>query len=498
MQVIMLSNVVTNYPIWLCGWKMNKPFLTTLYISIVFGRFHIGFGVHRGFPTHQNLVEQARPQSFVLHHIEENRTAERGFLDADENANEDTDPGPMAYAPPVKALAGPSWEDLKTNDNKDKNKAVLSQLIQWGKDIFESPKSALKVPLATVKRSEWLLFAATVLVLIIFDALVLQRFTGCESTEDPIDTVFKTCDSSGTGFVTKEDIRFACATDSDVAQFFGLHACSSTEQPEAMAQLDGKLQALSFSDEGCSTLADFRQFYIKGETPSLSTSESQGAIWNNIAIVCFWLAVAIIYNVVLSARLGKIAGYQWCSGYLLEWILSMDNLFVFHLIFKVYRTPRELLHKALFMGLVGAVVFRMFFFLAVNSLLHLFTWIRFFFGLLLIYSGIKTVFDTDDDIDVKNSCVVRVLKWCLGSRLIERYDTAGQRLFVTEGGLQRATLLVPVIICLEFVDILFALDSVSAKLAQIPNYFIAYTSSIIALFGLRSFFFHHFRFGRLL
>eukprot|EP00747_Dinoflagellata_sp_TGD_P190301 gnl/TRDRNA2_/TRDRNA2_51822_c0_seq1.p1 gnl/TRDRNA2_/TRDRNA2_51822_c0~~gnl/TRDRNA2_/TRDRNA2_51822_c0_seq1.p1 ORF type:complete len:463 (+),score=84.00 gnl/TRDRNA2_/TRDRNA2_51822_c0_seq1:96-1484(+) len=217
---------------------------------------------------------------------------------------------------------------------------------------------------------------------------------------------------------------------------------------------------------------------------------SAESVWSNLAVLGFWLFVGGAYNIVVACRKGHEAAFHWCSGYVLEWLLSLDNLFVFHLIFRVYSTPKCLLHKALFWGILGAVVFRMCFFMAITSLLHLVHWFRFVFGGLLIYSGIQAAREEDEDCDVTDTTAVRILKQCLGSRLTERYDEHGQSLFVRdEDGRVQATLLVFVILCLEVTDILFAVDSVSAKVAQIPNYYLAYSSSVIAIFGLRAMFF---------
>mmetsp|Transcript_40808 Transcript_40808/g.75923 ORF Transcript_40808/g.75923 Transcript_40808/m.75923 type:complete len:444 (-) Transcript_40808:76-1407(-) len=209
----------------------------------------------------------------------------------------------------------------------------------------------------------------------------------------------------------------------------------------------------------------------------------------NVCVLCFWIFIGIAFNALVWARKGREAGILWCSGYLLEWILSMDNLFVFHLVFRVYATPKELLHKALFLGIIGAVLFRMCFFMALASLLHLVHWFRFVFGIVLIWSGIQAAREDEDEVDVANLKPVQWLKRCLGSRLTESYDTEEKKIFISKDGKTQATLMVPVIFCLEMTDILFAVDSVSAKVAQIPNYYLAYSSSVIAIFGLRAMFF---------
>lgn len=214
-----------------------------------------------------------------------------------------------------------------------------------------------------------------------------------------------------------------------------------------------------------------------------------GKTGNHAAQLAFWLSCGVAYNMIVLARQGRERAVEWCSGYFLEWILSMDNLFVFHLIFSTYATPKELLHKALFLGIIGAVAFRMCFFMALASLLHMIHWARIIFGIILIISGIQAAREDDDDVDVSDLVVVRWLKGCLGSRLVEKYDLEGHRMIITEDGQFRATLLVPVVVCLEATDILFAVDSVTAKVAQIPDYYIAYSSSVLAMFGLRAMFF---------
>lgn len=209
----------------------------------------------------------------------------------------------------------------------------------------------------------------------------------------------------------------------------------------------------------------------------------------NIACLSFWIFLAGIFNLIVWCRQGREAGLMWFSGYFLEWLLSMDNLFVFVLIFRVYATPKQLLHKALFLGIFGAVIFRMMFFVALSSLLHMLHWFRFVFGGLLIYSGVQAARDDDEDMDPSDLWIVRGLKYLLGPRLSEKYDIENLSLFIREDGQTQATLLVPVIVCLEVTDILFAVDSVSAKVAQIPDYYLAYSSSVVAMFGLRAMFF---------
>jgi len=206
------------------------------------------------------------------------------------------------------------------------------------------------------------------------------------------------------------------------------------------------------------------------------------------AMVCFWVFIGLAYNAMIFELHGKYAGIEWFSGYALEWLLSMDNLFVFHLIFKVYGTPKEVIHKALFCGIFGAVLSRMCFFAVITSLLKFVHWIRFVFGILLIYSGVQAAHE-DDEPEVADTAPMRFLKACLGPRLVDQYDTEGKGVFMFCGNKLYFTLLLPVIFCLEVTDLLFALDSVTAKSAQIPDYWISVSSSVLAMFGLRAMFF---------
>jgi len=227
------------------------------------------------------------------------------------------------------------------------------------------------------------------------------------------------------------------------------------------------------------------------ESSSLAKLQGSGSLWTHAVVLLFWVFVAVVYNGVIYWQKGADAATQWCAGYALEWLLSLDNLFVFHLVFRAYSTPRVLLQKALFIGILGAVICRMGFFAIIGSLMGIFHWMRLVFGLVLIYSGIQAARgDEDEDEDVAENFFVRCFRHVCGSRLRSEYDPHGRLIVWSEtSGRCEMTLLVPVIVCLVAVDLLFALDSVSAKVAQIPSLYLAYSSSVIALFGMRSMFF---------
>jgi len=191
--------------------------------------------------------------------------------------------------------------------------------------------------------------------------------------------------------------------------------------------------------------------------------------------------------------MGGALAVQWLSGYVLEWMLSLDNLFVFRLVLKAYKTPPALVRKAVFIGVIGALLLRIVFFMTVSTLLHCFAWVRWPFGLLLVWSGCNAAAGDDDDEGeeaYKDTMLVSRLRRCLGSRIFEGFDEKGQGLFIvgSDGRLQ-VTMLFFVVVVLELSDVLFALDSVSAKTAQIPNQYIAFSSSVLAIYGLRALFF---------
>lgn len=209
----------------------------------------------------------------------------------------------------------------------------------------------------------------------------------------------------------------------------------------------------------------------------------------HLVILAFWVLAAAAYGVLTVYRFGKVQGYEWLTGYLLEWLLSLDNLFVFHLVFETYQTPPAQTHKAVMIGIMGAVIIRMVFFLVVFELLHYFYWIRYPFGALLIWSGIQAAMSgADEDEDVKDTYIVRGCRYVLGERLVEEYDP-DQRMITWKKGQMQVTLLAMVVAILELSDVVFALDSVSAKIAQVPHQFIAFSSTCLAMFGLRSMFF---------
>jgi len=212
--------------------------------------------------------------------------------------------------------------------------------------------------------------------------------------------------------------------------------------------------------------------------------------WHLIAVL-FWLLIALAFTVYVWCYRDGAQGFSWLTGYFLEWILSIENLFVFTLVFEAYKTPQNQMHKAVFIGILGAAAMRLAFYLLLNSLLQLFMWFKYVVGAFLVWSGIEMGRSgDDDDYDITETKLVKGFKWMLGDRLREAYDPNGPSVFMwSDSGHLQVTVLFLVIFCNEIIDIVFAVDSVSAKLTQIPSEYISFSSTIVAMFGLRAGFF---------
>jgi len=176
---------------------------------------------------------------------------------------------------------------------------------------------------------------------------------------------------------------------------------------------------------------------------------------------------------------------EFVTGYLVELSLSVDNLFVFLLIFRYFHVPSRLQHVVLFWGVLGALMMRAVFIAAGVTLLSRFHWIVYVFGGILIYSGIKLLRQRGAEIHPESNILLR------GFRKLFRvtHDYEGDRFFVRRGALSYATPLALVLIVVETTDLLFAVDSIPAVLAVTRDPFIVYTSNVFAILGLRSLFF---------
>lgn len=199
----------------------------------------------------------------------------------------------------------------------------------------------------------------------------------------------------------------------------------------------------------------------------------------------FWLSLAAAFNIGIYFFKGKHAALEFLAGYLIEESLSVDNLFVFIVIFSYFKVPRIYQHKVLFWGILGAIVMRAGFIIGGVSLLKNFHWIIYVFGAFLVYTGIKMVTEKDKEIHPEKNIFLRLFKRIMPVT----HDYEEGKFFVIKDGIRYATPLFVVVIVVETTDLLFAVDSVPAVLAITQDPFIVYTSNIFAILGLRAIYF---------
>jgi tellurite resistance protein TerC len=206
----------------------------------------------------------------------------------------------------------------------------------------------------------------------------------------------------------------------------------------------------------------------------------EAAIWSAI-----WVGLSLVFAVVIFFTMGSGPAIDFTTAWLLEKSLSVDNLFVFALIFGYFQVPREYQHRVLFYGVIGALVFRGIFLALGVAIVSTFTAVLFVFGAILIYSAIKLLSDDDDSIDPGKSFAVRLLR-----KLVPVSDEyRGTKFFYKEAGKRIATPLLAVVVAIEAADLVFAVDSVPAVLAVSDNTFIIYSSNAFAILGLRALYF---------
>ncbi len=197
-----------------------------------------------------------------------------------------------------------------------------------------------------------------------------------------------------------------------------------------------------------------------------------------------WTSLAAIFAAVIFFWHGRTPMLEFVTGYVIELSLSVDNLFVFLLIFRFFQVPPTHQHKVLFWGILGALVMRAVFIAAGVGLIRRFHWIVYVFGAFLVYSGIKLFFQEEAEIHPEKNPVLRLFR-----RLVPvTKDYEGNKFFVRRAGLY-ATPLFVVLLVVETTDLLFAVDSIPAILAITRDAFIVYTSNVFAILGLRSMYF---------
>jgi tellurite resistance protein TerC len=205
----------------------------------------------------------------------------------------------------------------------------------------------------------------------------------------------------------------------------------------------------------------------------------EALIWSIV-----WIALAAIFAVVIMFWHGRTPALEFVTGYVIELSLSVDNLFVFLLIFRFFQVPPAHQHKVLFWGILGALFMRAIFIAAGVGLIQRFHWIVYVFGAFLVYSGIKLFFQGEAEIHPEKNPVLRLFR-----RLVPvTKDFEGNKFFVRRAGLY-ATPLFIVLLVVETSDLLFAVDSIPAILSITRDAFIVYTSNVFAILGLRSMYF---------
>jgi len=206
----------------------------------------------------------------------------------------------------------------------------------------------------------------------------------------------------------------------------------------------------------------------------------EAAIWSIV-----WVTLAAIFGVGVYFTMGTQSALEFAAGYLVEEALSVDNLFVFLLLFSYFRVPAELQHRVLFWGILGALVMRAIMIVAGAALIHQFHWIIYVFGAILIVTGIRMAVKQDETFDAESNPVMKLARRRIP--LTNRYD--GQKFFTIENGKKVATPLFLVLLMVEFTDLVFAIDSIPAIFAVTRDPFIVYTSNVFAILGLRSMYF---------
>jgi tellurite resistance protein TerC len=197
-----------------------------------------------------------------------------------------------------------------------------------------------------------------------------------------------------------------------------------------------------------------------------------------------WIGLALVFAVVVYFWHGRAATLEFITGYVIELSLSVDNLFVFLLIFRFFKVPGEQQHKVLFWGILGALVMRGLFILVGVNLMRRFEWIAYFFGALLIYSGIKLFTQGEMEIHPENNPVLKIFR-----RIMPVTDDYEGGKFFVKRTRRYATPLLVVLLVVETTDLVFAVDSIPAILAITLDAFIVYTSNVFAILGLRSMYF---------
>jgi tellurite resistance protein TerC len=218
-----------------------------------------------------------------------------------------------------------------------------------------------------------------------------------------------------------------------------------------------------------------------------AVSFREAAIWSAV-----WITLALVFNFLFyqyalnkfGADIARTLALEFLTGYVVEYTLSIDNIFVFVLVFSYFAIPAKYKHRVLFYGILGALVFRAIF-IALGAALLQFQWVIYLFGAFLVITGVKMFFTSEKEIEPEKNLLVRIFK-----RLMPvSHKIEGKNFFVRSGGVLHATPLFIALLFLEVTDIIFAVDSVPAIFGVTREPLIVFTSNIFAILGLRSLYF---------
>jgi tellurite resistance protein TerC len=199
----------------------------------------------------------------------------------------------------------------------------------------------------------------------------------------------------------------------------------------------------------------------------------------------FWVALGILFGILVWVWAGPTTAGEYYAGYVIEKALSVDNVFVFALIFSYFAVPAEYQYRVLFWGVVGALVLRVVFILVGAELLETYDWMVYVFGAFLIYTGIRMARHSNQEVHPERNPVLRLLRRVLP--ITDGYR--GQKLLVRERGKLMATPLLAVLVAVETTDVVFAVDSIPAIFAITTDTFVVWTSNAFAILGLRALYF---------
>jgi tellurite resistance protein TerC len=211
-----------------------------------------------------------------------------------------------------------------------------------------------------------------------------------------------------------------------------------------------------------------------------SVSIKEATTWSLV-----WISLAMIFNLGIYFAWGPEKALEFLTGYVIEKSLSVDNLFVFLMIFQYFATPAEYQHRVLFWGILGALILRAIFIATGAALISNFHWMIYIFGAFLVFTGIKMFLQGDEKIEPEKNPLVRLFERCVP--VSKKYH--GQNFFVKHENKRQATLLMIVLIVIETTDVIFAVDSIPAIFAVTQDPFIVYTSNVFAILGLRALYF---------